>query len=98
MNLLLSGLLSRNAGVCVLDDLNNADLLSDHSPILFSLGGIAKSCGNRGGVPRWVADRSDFPDIVSEQFERSMTCLVGELFDRLQRYKGDEESCDDDRQ
>ena len=87
MNPLPSELLSRNAGVCVLDDLNNVDLLSDHSPVLFSLGRVAKSCGNRGGVPRWVADRSDFLDIVSGQFERSMTCLVEEPFDRLQRYK-----------
>ena len=84
MNLLPSELLSRSAGVCVLDDLNNADLLSDHSPVLFR---VAKNCGNRGGVPRCVADRSDFPDIVSGQFERSMTCLVEGLFDRLQKYK-----------
>ena len=40
-----------------------------------------------GGVPRSVADRSDFPDIVGEQFERSMTCLVEEPFDRPHRYK-----------
>ena len=87
MNLLPSELLSRSAGVCVLDDLNSADLLSDRSPVLFSLGRVAEKNGGGGGVPRWVADRSDFPDIVCEQFERSMTCLVEEPFDRLRRYK-----------
>ena len=87
MNFLPSELLSRNAGVCVLDDLNNVDLLSDHSPVLFSLGRVAKSCGNRGGVLRWVADRTGFPDIVNEQLGRSMTCLVEEPFGRLRRYK-----------
>ena len=70
-----------------LDDLSNADLLSDHSPVLFSLGRVAKRNGGGGGVPRWVADRADFPDIVCEQFERSMACLVEEPFDRLRRYK-----------
>ena len=64
MNLLPSELLSRSAGVCVLDDLNNADLLSDHPPVLLCLGGVAARGGGGGGVPRWVADRSDFPDIV----------------------------------
>ena len=87
MNLLPSELLSRSAGVCVLDDLGSADFLSDHSPVLSNLGRVAKKSGNSGGVPRWVADRSGFPDIVCEQFERSMTCLVGEPFDRLRRYK-----------
>ena len=42
---------------------------------------------NRGEVLRWVADRSDFLDIVGEQFERSMTCLVEEPFDKLLRCK-----------
>ena len=88
MNLLPSELLSRNAGVCVLDDLDNVDLLTGHYPVLFSLGRVAKSGGNLGGVLRWVADRSGFPDIVGEQFERSMTCLVEEPFGRLHRYKG----------
>ena len=87
MNLLPSELLSRGAGVCVLDDLNCAELLSDHSPVLLSLGRVAGRGRGGGGVPRWVADRSDFPGIVHEQFERSMTCLVGEPFDRLRRYK-----------
>ena len=87
MNLLPGELLSRGAGVCVLDDLNNAGLLSDHSPVLLSLGRVAAKGSGGGGVPRWIADRSDFPDIVSEQFERSMTCLVEEPFDRLQRYR-----------
>ena len=63
MNRLPSELLSRNAGVCVLGDLNNIDPLSDHSPVLFALGGVPKGGGSRGGVPRWVADRSDFPDL-----------------------------------
>ena len=85
MNLLPSELLSRNAGVCVWDDLNNVDILSDHSPVLFNLGRVAKGGVNKGEVPRWVADRSDFPDIVGEQFERSMTCLVEDPFDRLHR-------------
>ena len=87
MNPLPSELLSRSAGVCVLDDLNNVDLLSDHSPVFVSLGRVAKGGVNRGGVPRWVADRSDFPGIVGEQFGRSMTGLVEEPFDRLHRYK-----------
>ena len=87
MNLLPNELLSRNAGVCVLDDLNNADLLSDRSPVLVSLGRVARNGRSLGGVPHWVADRDDFPDIVGEQFERSMTCLVEEPFDRLHRYK-----------
>ena len=87
MNLLPGGLLSRNAGVSVLDDLNDIDLLSDHSPICLTLGGVSRGGDNRGGVPRWVADRSDFLDIVGEQFERSMTCLVGEPFDKFPKYK-----------
>ena len=88
MNLLPSELLSRSAGVCVLDDLNNADLLSDHSPVYFYLGRVPKSSGSRGGVPRWVSDRFDFPDIVGEQFERNTISLVEEPFDKLVRYKG----------
>ena len=48
---------------------------------------MSQGTGGRGGVPRWVADRSGFPDIVSGQFERSMTCLVEEPFDKLLRYK-----------
>ena len=88
MNLLPGELLSRNAGVCVLDDLNNVDLLSDHSPVLFSLGRVAESGVDMGGVPRWVADRSGFLDIVGEQFERGMASFVEEPFDRLHRYKG----------
>ena len=87
MNLLPGELLSRGAGVCVLDDLSSADLLSDHSPVLLSFGRVAKRNGGGGGVLRWVADRSDFPDIVCGQFGRSMTCLVEEPFGRLRRYK-----------
>ena len=49
MNLLPSELLSRNAGACVLDDLNNVDLLSDHSPVLFGLGRVAKNGVNTYG-------------------------------------------------
>ena len=88
MNLLPSELLCRSAGVCVLDDLSSADLLSDHPPVFVSLGRVAKKSGGGGGVPRWVADRSDFIGIVCAQFERSMACLVEEPFDRLRRYKG----------
>ena len=87
MNMLPSELLSRNASVCVLDDLNCIDLLSDHSPVLFSVGAVSRGGRCRGGVPGWVAERHDFPEHVSEQFERSMTCLVEEPFDRLRRYK-----------
>ena len=88
MNLLPSELLSRNAWVCVLDDLSDVDLLSDHSPVLFSLGSVTKGAIGKGWVLRWVADRSGFLDIVSEQFGRSMTCLVDEPFGKLLRYKG----------
>ena len=49
MNLLPSELLSRNAAVCVLDDLNCADLLSDHSPVLLSLGRVAARGSGGGG-------------------------------------------------
>ena len=49
MNLLPSELLSRSAGVCVLDDLNCADLLSDHSPVLLSLGRVAARGRSGGG-------------------------------------------------
>ena len=56
--------------------LNSAGLLSDHSPALFSLGRVAKKNDGGGGVPRWVADRSDFPDIVCEQFERSICIYI----------------------
>ena len=67
--------------------MNNVGLLSDHPPVLFSLGRVAWSGVNLGGVPRWVADRADFPDIVGGQFERSMICLVEEPFGKLHRYK-----------
>lgn len=88
MNLLPSELLSRIAGVCVLDDLNSVDLLCDHSPVFFcSLGGVSKGGKGKGGVLRWVAERLGFPGIVNEQFENSMTCLVEEPFDKLLRYK-----------
>ena len=42
MSLLPSELLSRNAGVFVLDDLNDIDLLSDHSPVLLTLSRASK--------------------------------------------------------
>ena len=87
MNLLPSELLSRSAGVCVLDDLDNVDLLSDHSLVFSNLGRMSRGGGGRGGVPRWVADRSDFPDFVSGQFERGMTCLIEEPSGKLLRYK-----------
>ena len=38
-------------------------------------------------MPRWVAEGFDFPDIVNEHFEKSMTCLVEEPFGKLLRYK-----------
>jgi len=46
MNLLPSELLNRNVGVCVLDDLDGVDLLSDHSPVLLSVGAVSR--GGRG--------------------------------------------------
>lgn len=51
---LSSELLSRNAGVCVSDDLNNVDLRSDHSPVLLSVGAVSRGGRGRGGGGSWV--------------------------------------------
>ena len=87
LNMLPSELVERGANVCVLDDLSNEGLLSDHSPILLSLGCLSLSVGRPCGVPCWVSSRSDFPALVSEVFDRSGAAFGEGPFDRLLSYK-----------
>ena len=87
MNLLPSELLSRSAGVCALDGLDSVDLLSGRSSVfVVLLSVVCRRVKGKGGVPRWVAERLDFPGIGNQQFQKSMTCLVEGPFGKLLKY------------
>ena len=93
VGVLPSELGERNSCLYVLGDLVEEDGMSDHVPILLSIGKARVGVGGAGSVLGWVASLPSFPELVREQYERIESCRGGNgPKDHLRR--GGPEACE----
>ena len=77
VSMLPSELVERNSCLYVLGELVEEDGMSDHVPILLSIGRARVGVGGAGSVLGWVASLPSSPDLVREQYERIESCRGG---------------------
>ena len=77
VSMLPNELVERSSCLYVLGDLVEEDGMSDHVPVLLSIGKARVGVGGAGGVPGWVAKLLSFPELAKEQYGRIEICRGG---------------------